>query len=862
MMRDTTGPATNRRSVLGTIAGAGLLAAVGTSSTAGAATTTADAVDAAPTTTAPLPGADGSRILGVELLDLKSDERTVYGDIEALKTADIPAGEYEIIVVTERDGRIHEDTTRMYVDSSGFTPAVNDGVVLRAKTLSETVYDHYAPGGTATILIGAVERSNGIDRNPATNVELTVELTDPNNSTVDTQTVQTNESGNVRVEFDLTDADNGRYFVDITSEETSSFTSASFNVGPYMGIPFHWTAMTVGEETSIGVFSALGGDPESGVTRDVSVTGPDGNAETIPVAFDEGGIGTVKYTPEQAGFHRIQGVESEEFGRTIGASAGLKAFVPYFRIRNQYVGRTVSWGGHVFDGDTPAPNREIVVILENDDGDVVSELDATTNEFGQFTVDIEAPVTADTDYNVTIEDDNGTDVFLFGDSIRFSELPADEDDPDPVSVSVSLNDFRFAPGERIDVDVSLVEEGEPISDADISLLTTYTFNDVPAAPNATVTTGADGTAGYDLALAEDAPDGERLYVTAIYDHNGETYRDTASASLERYDIDVESFRLTRGEENTIDVQAFDRLTGDPVSGIDVTLFGNRDHVDAETFDTGYTQTDANGEGEIPLSVPGDVRSDIMINDHTPYRNSNSSGGSTVPSIQADVTVSPQNPAPGGSVEISYSTDATESVSAIVTFPSREGAFSEIVQEGSTGEFTVPSYLDPGTRQRLGLQLVSESGEVARRIESLELAAGLTAALSITPAEPTINESVEFNGSSSVAPDGEIESFEWAFGDGSTATGETVTHSYGGSGEYTVELTVEANGESDTTTRTVTVQDPDEDGEEPSVVTYANEEGVVSINGVIAAVNDYTSNEIGIGLMLDVIGAYTSGDPVA
>jgi len=55
-----------------------------------------------------------------------------------------------------------------------------------------------------------------------------------------------------------------------------------------------------------------------------------------------------------------------------------------------------------------------------------------------------------------------------------------------------------------------------------------------------------------------------------------------------------------------------------------------------------------------------------------------------------------------------------------------------------------------------------------------------------------NDSVEFNGSGSYDPDGEIVGYLWDFGDGSNATGSSVTHQYALGGTYLVTLTVTDN----------------------------------------------------------------------
>jgi hypothetical protein len=56
----------------------------------------------------------------------------------------------------------------------------------------------------------------------------------------------------------------------------------------------------------------------------------------------------------------------------------------------------------------------------------------------------------------------------------------------------------------------------------------------------------------------------------------------------------------------------------------------------------------------------------------------------------------------------------------------------------------------------------------------------------------VGSSASFSGAASYDPDGSIVSYLWAFGDGTTASGVSVSHSYTSAGVYTVTLTVTDN----------------------------------------------------------------------
>ncbi|RLJ01882.1 MAG: hypothetical protein DRP11_03745 [Candidatus Aenigmatarchaeota archaeon] len=92
----------------------------------------------------------------------------------------------------------------------------------------------------------------------------------------------------------------------------------------------------------------------------------------------------------------------------------------------------------------------------------------------------------------------------------------------------------------------------------------------------------------------------------------------------------------------------------------------------------------------------------------------------------------------------------------------------------------------------------------------------------------VNRTVYFDGSGSSDSDGSIVSYSWTFGDGSSASGVTVSHIYTSAGTYTVTLTVTDNaGATDSDTCIITVEAlplPPETGVDEGVA--ANETGYV------------------------------------
>ncbi len=88
--------------------------------------------------------------------------------------------------------------------------------------------------------------------------------------------------------------------------------------------------------------------------------------------------------------------------------------------------------------------------------------------------------------------------------------------------------------------------------------------------------------------------------------------------------------------------------------------------------------------------------------------------------------------------------------------------------------------------------------------------GPSASFTFSPQQPTVNQTVNFDGSASTAPTGRtIVTYEWNFGDGSPlAFGVRVSHAYTTAGDYNVVLTVtDSLGARASTTNRVSVTSP-------------------------------------------------------
>ncbi len=121
----------------------------------------------------------------------------------------------------------------------------------------------------------------------------------------------------------------------------------------------------------------------------------------------------------------------------------------------------------------------------------------------------------------------------------------------------------------------------------------------------------------------------------------------------------------------------------------------------------------------------------------------------------------------------------------------------------TGSNPVHTYATGGT-YHVKLTVTDNGGAIDTATHDVTVAAPNQKPVAAFSSNAT-NLAATFDGSASLDPDGTIASYAWDFGDSSTGTGATPSHTYGAGGTFPVKLTVTDNsGATDSITQNLTV----------------------------------------------------------
>jgi serine protease len=180
------------------------------------------------------------------------------------------------------------------------------------------------------------------------------------------------------------------------------------------------------------------------------------------------------------------------------------------------------------------------------------------------------------------------------------------------------------------------------------------------------------------------------------------------------------------------------------------------------------------------------------------------GGETEPP-NADIATNTTTPDPGQTVTFDGAGSSDPDGGAIQSYQweaSTGGSATGVEVEGTwdtEGDVTVTLTVTDDEGETGSSSVVVSVGGGGETNE------GPTADLVASGSSTTVGSAIEFDASGSSDPDGSIAAYSWDFGDGSSASGATTSHSWSSAGDYTVTLTVtDDDGATDTAQAAISV----------------------------------------------------------
>jgi serine protease len=182
------------------------------------------------------------------------------------------------------------------------------------------------------------------------------------------------------------------------------------------------------------------------------------------------------------------------------------------------------------------------------------------------------------------------------------------------------------------------------------------------------------------------------------------------------------------------------------------------------------------------------------------------GDGRAPSPAFSRTPSSYTPCVGRSIRF----DASESTDTDGSIEGYDWAFGD--DSGASGEVVTHAYEDHGEFE-VTLTVTDDDGQTNTATKTVEINAFPEPTIEASTTEPAPGETVTFEAGGG-DPNGSITDYQWAFGDGSEASGQTAEHAYDSPGTYGVRLQVADDDRASTAVYldvTVTGEDGNEEG---------------------------------------------------
>lgn len=227
-------------------------------------------------------------------------------------------------------------------------------------------------------------------------------------------------------------------------------------------------------------------------------------------------------------------------------------------------------------------------------------------------------------------------------------------------------------------------------------------------------------------------------------------------------------------------------------------------------------------------------------------------GSLLPSIvpygnkEKDLST-PDGGSGAGTSEAAPLTAGVAALVASITGNARQEVIEGILESSAKQPRKTQVNIVRGHDARFGHGQI-DADESVRQAKILEEQEPPNAVFTFEPEQPTVGDEVTFDASASTDPNEDIESYQWDFGDGETATGVTATHVFEEFGTQSVILTVTDSTQStDTFTQEVDVNaEPEANFEiEPDTLTV-NEVVTLDAGPTVDPDNDVEEYEWNLG----------------